>query len=435
MNPYNNRCQVLRQTVSDVTFSFAKHIASLSQENNFDEDKFIQQLICREHFQKARKIMFREFLLTVRLQTSVLILLACSCFFTYTATAQATAGQIDVKILARGLHHPWGMAFLPDGRMLVTERIGRLRIVTPDGRISGPVKGVPTVFSEQQGGLLDVALDPNHAANRLIYLSYAEPAGAAASTAVASAELVGNSLKNLKVIFRQEPKTIGGQHFGSRLVFASDGNLFITLGDRGSHMEDAQNLDNHIGTIIRIRPDGAIPDDNPFAKNAKAKPEIWSYGHRSIQGAAIYPETGELWIHEHGPRGGDEINIPKAGKNYGWPKANYGVHYSMAPIKDEHAEQGFEEPIHYWTPSVAPSGMLFYNGDLFPRWKGNLFVGTLAGRHLIRMTISNNKILNEEQLLQNTLRFRDVEQGPDGAIYLLTDEDDGKILKITPAAQ
>lgn len=379
--------------------------------------------------------MFRGFLLKIRLQTSVLILLACSCFLVSTTYAKPTAGQTDVKILARGLHHPWGIAFLPDGSMLVTERIGRLRIVTPDGRLSEPVKGVPVVFSEQQGGLLDVALDPNHTANRLIYLSYAEPAGSSASTAVAKAELVDNSLKNLKVIFRQEPKTIGGQHFGSRLVFAADGNLFITLGDRGSHMEDAQNLDNHIGTIIRIRPDGSIPDDNPFAKDAKAKPEIWSYGHRSIQGAAIHPETGELWIHEHGPRGGDEINIPKPGKNYGWPKANYGVHYSMAPIKDEHAEQGFEEPIYYWTPSVAPSGMLFYTGSLFPRWKGNLFVGTLAGRHLIRMTVSNDKILSEEQLLQNTMRFRDVEQGPDGAIYLLTDEEDGKILKMTPAAQ
>lgn len=358
--------------------------------------------------------------------------LSSSYFFSSTAQAQRIQTEFDVRLVAEGLQFPWGMALMPDGNVLVTEKIGQLRIITPDGRVSAPVKGAPAVFVQQQGGLLDVALDPEFSKNRLIYLSYAEPEGHKASTAVARAELIDGRLEKLHVIFRQLPKTEGGVHFGSRLAFAPDGNLFITLGDRGDYMDEAQQLGNHIGKIIRIRPDGSVPADNPFVNDPKAKPEIWSYGHRSVQGAAIHPKTGELWIHEHGPKGGDEINIPQPGKNYGWPKASYGVHYNMVPIKDEHAGQGFEEPIHYWTPSIAPSGMVFYTGNQFPGWRGSLFVGALAGRHVSRLPTDGKKILGEEQLLTNTVRFRDVEQGPDGALYLLTDEENGKLLKITP---
>lgn len=362
---------------------------------------------------------------------TLLFALNFSLFFA-SAHAQRIQTEFDVRLVAEGLLFPWGMAFMPDGNVLVTEKIGQLRIITPDGRISAPVKGVPSVFAHQQGGLLDVTLDPDFANNRTIYLSYAEPEGSVASTAVAKAELKGDSLENVRVIFRQLPKTPGGVHFGSRLVFAPDGNLFITLGDRGNYPEEAQQLDNYFGKIIRIRPDGTAPVDNPFVNDAKAKPEIWSYGHRSVQGAAIHPKTGALWIHEHGPKGGDEINIPQPGKNYGWPKASYGVHYDLTPIKDEHAEQGFEEPVHHWTPSIAPSGMVFYDGKLFPAWRGSLFAGALVGRQVVRLSVDDKNVRSEEKLLLNTLRFRDVEQGPDGALYLLTDEENGKLLKLTP---
>jgi len=362
----------------------------------------------------------------------ILLAIAFSLTVSLSAHAQRLQTEFDVRLVAEGLQFPWGMAFMPDGNVLVTEKVGRLRIITPDGKASEPIKGVPAVFFQQQGGLLDVALDPEFAKNRLIYLSYAEPEGSRAGTAVARAELKDGSLENVQVIFRQIPKVLGSVHFGSRLAFAPDGNLFITLGDRGNYMEEAQNLSNHIGKIIRIKPDGSVPSDNPFVNHPQAKPEIWSYGHRSMQGATIHPQTGALWIHEHGPKGGDEINIPQAGKNYGWPKANYGTHYDGTPIKNEHAAQGFEEPIHYWVPSIAPSGMVFYTGKLFPAWRGNLFVGALAGRQLVRLTTGDNKILSEERLLTDTLRFRDVEQGPDGALYLLTDEDNGKLLKLSP---
>jgi len=362
--------------------------------------------------------------------TMILSALGTLCFLS-SAHAQYAPTAFKVEVITSGLNHPWGMAFLPSGQLLVTERVGRLRIISPDGNISGPLQNVPPVFSKGQGGLLDVVLDPGFSNNRIIYLSYAEPQGNKVGTAVAKAKLGDAALENVEVIFRQHPKTKGGDHYGSRLVFAPDGNLFITLGDRSRYMDEAQQLDNHLGKLVQIQRDGSAPKNNPFVKNPEAMPEIWSYGHRHIQGAAIHPETGRLWIHEHGPRGGDEINIPQPGKNYGWPKASYGVHYSMMPIKDEHAEQGFEEPIYYWTPSIAPSGMLFYTGKLFPEWRNNLFIGALAGQHLVRLVTKGNKIVREERLLENSARIRDVAQGPEGALYLLTDEKNGKLIKIT----
>ena len=355
-----------------------------------------------------------------------------SLFFASLTHAEQPKVPFTVEILTSGLNHPWSMAFLPDGRILISERAGRLRIVMADGSPSEPtISGLPNLLARDQGGLLGIALDPDFARNQQLYFSYTEQQGNIAGTAVARAKLVGNQLKDVQVIFRQSPKTDGTKHFGSRLVVAPNGNLFVTLGDRFTYMDQAQQLDNHIGKLIRIRKDGSVPTDNPFTKLSVAKPEIWSYGHRHIQGAAIHPGTGVLWIHEHGPRGGDEINIPLPGKNYGWPLASYGMHYSMEPIKDEHAEQGFEEPVYYWNPAIAPSGMMFYRGNLFPEWKGNLFIGSLVGRHLVRLVVDSNRVISEEKLLMNQARIRDVAEGPDGAIYLLTDDTNGLLLKLS----
>ncbi|MBX3534272.1 MAG: PQQ-dependent sugar dehydrogenase [Xanthobacteraceae bacterium] len=346
--------------------------------------------------------------------------------------------QISVEVIASGLQNPWGLAFLPDGRALVTERPGRLRIIGKDNKLSDPVTGVPEVAAVGQGGLLDVALSPNFVKDNLVFLSFAEPRGAnGSSTSVARGKFVEKdgkaSLEDVKVIFRQEPARPGGFHFGSRLVFARDGNLFITTGERNLKTP-AQELSNHIGKIIRVTPDGGVPKDNPFVKNKDAKPEIWSYGHRNVQGAVLHPQTGKLWIVEHGPRGGDEINIPEAGKNYGWPVIGYGIDYSGAKIHESTHKEGMEQPIHYWTPSIAPSGAMFYTGDLFPEWKGNLFTGSLVFTSLYRVELNGEKFVKEEALLEAAGdRIRDVRQAPDGAIWLLTDARNGKVLRLTPA--
>ena len=341
--------------------------------------------------------------------------------------------RFRVVTLTNALEHPWGLAFLPDGRMLVTERPGRLRIVEQDGTLSAPIAGVPAVAADGQGGLLDVALAPDFAQSRTIYLSYSEPGdGGSAGTSVARARLRDNGLENVQVVFRQEPKVSGGAHFGSRLVFARDGNLFITTGDR-QNRPFVQDLTKLQGKVVRIRPDGSIPPGNPFVNREGARPEIWSYGHRNIQGAALHPETGQLWTVEHGARGGDELNAPKAGKNYGWPVITYGRDYSGAPIGEGQRKEGMEQPVHYWDPSIAPSGLMFYTGNRFPNWRGNLFVGALGFQLLARLELDGERVRAEEQLIEDmNRRIRAVVQGPDGFIYLLTDESDGRIMRLEP---
>ncbi len=340
-------------------------------------------------------------------------------------------GQIKVETVAQGLDQPWGFAFLPDGRMLVTEKRGRLRIVAKDGVISEPIEGVPEVIAHGQGGLLDVALDPAFAENGLVYLSYSEPGEEGAGTAVARGKLGERRLENVEVIFRQKPKVSGGNHFGSRLAFSPDGKLFVTLGDRFK-FDPAQDLANDIGKIVRINPDGSIPEDNPFVGQEGKLPEIWSYGHRNAQGAAIHPVTGKLWESEFGPFGGDELNIPEAGKNYGWPVVSWGKHYDGTDIPDPPEHPEFADAIYHWNPVISPSGMTFYTGDAIPGWKGNLILSGLSSRSITRLELDEEKVVGEERIpIRN--RIRDVAQGPDGALYALTDAGNGKILKLTPA--
>lgn len=349
------------------------------------------------------------------------------------------AGAVHVTTVAEGLAHPWALAFLPDGDMLVTERAGRLRHVSGDGVLSEPLAGVPAVDARGQGGLLDVALDPDFAANRLVYLSFAEAGDGGNGTAVARGVLRPDNagLDGVEVIFRQQPKVDSTGHFGSRLVFDGDGNLFVTLGDRQAsrHRGEAQNLGSHIGKIVRVRPDGAVPPDNPFVGRGDALPEIWAYGVRNVQAAALHPQTGALWEIEHGPRGGDELNVIRPGANYGWPVVSLGVEYSGFTVGDGLATAAWmEDAIHSWTPVIAPSGMLFYSGEAFPEWQGDLFVGGLASTALVRLELDGERVVREERLLEPLgLRIRDVAQGPDGALYVATDESDGQILRIAPA--
>ncbi|HVY58650.1 MAG TPA: PQQ-dependent sugar dehydrogenase [Xanthobacteraceae bacterium] len=356
------------------------------------------------------------------------------------ATAQTfrtSAGEIKVETVARGLSHPWSLAFLPDGRMLVTERPGRMRFVSRDGTLSPPFSGIPKLYVRQQAGLLDVALDRDYANNHTLYFCYIEPADGGGREAVDRARVVEGErprLEDVQRIFQQRGPAGQGLNMGCRIAQGADGNLFVTLGDHFQYRDLAQNLDDDIGKIVRIRPDGSVPPDNPFVDRKGARPEIWTYGNRNPQGLAFDPKSGKLWEIEHGPRGGDEVNIIEPGRNYGWPVIGYGVDYSGAKIHESTHKAGMEQPLKYWVPSIAPSGLAFYEGDLFPAWRGNLFLGALAGELLVRLTVEGNKVTHEERLLhQLGERIRDVRQGPDGALWLLTDNSNGRILRLAPA--
>jgi glucose/arabinose dehydrogenase len=336
--------------------------------------------------------------------------------------------QVEV---AQGLEHPWGLAFLPDGRMLVTERPGRLRIVSRDGTLSEPLAGVPQVRDGGQGGLLDVALSPLFDQDRLIYLSFSEPGAGGASTAVARGQLGERGLEGRHTIWRQQPKVGSSLHWGSRLVFRPDGTLFVTLGDRGAR-DYAQDLSNTLGKIVRINSDGTIPRDNPFVGRDGVRPEIWSYGHRNVQGATL-DARGQLWTVEHGARGGDELNNPQPGRNYGWPIITYGVDYSGVKIGVGTARPGMEQPLYYWDPVIAPSGATFYSGNAFADWRGDLLVGSLNPRGLVRLRLAAGRVTDEiHYVIDPGERVRDVRQGPDGMIYVLTDSSRGRIVRLEP---
>ncbi|HZP87808.1 MAG TPA: PQQ-dependent sugar dehydrogenase [Burkholderiales bacterium] len=356
------------------------------------------------------------------------------------ANAQATLKSsrtqlynVKLVILAIGLENPWSLAFLPDGRMLVTERVGRLRLLDANGKALATVSGLPKIAEIGQGGLMDVALHPQFSDNHLVYLSYAGRGDGGYGTEVVRGKLVENRLEDVRVIFKMEPKSQSGVHFGSRLVFDGKGHLFITLGDRGNK-DRAQRLDDDAGSIVRLNDDGSIPQDNPFTKQAGARPELYTKGNRNVQGAAMHPDSGQLWADEHGPQGGDELNIIRAGANYGWPLVTAGVNYGTGTkIGEATSKAGMEQPIYTWSPSIAPSGMTFYTGDRFPQWKGNLLIGALRGRALVRLTLRGEAVQSEERMLVNDVgRIRDVRVGPDGLIYLLTDSSDGLLVRVEP---
>ena len=341
--------------------------------------------------------------------------------------------DVEVSVVTDGLSHPWGLAFLPDGDILITERRGSLRLVRDGALLPDPVAGLPPIDQHGQGGLLDVALHPDFSSNRLVYLSYAGRGDDGYSTEVLRGRLEGDSLADVEVIFRATPKTDGKRHFGSRLLFGPDGKLYVSLGDRGDR-PSAQDLASHNGSLLRLNPDGSVPADNPFVGRDGAQPEIWAYGNRNMQGMALRA-NGQIWTHEHGPQGGDEVNLMRAAVNYGWPVITNGRNYGIGTkIGEGEQKAGMAQPVHHWVPSIAPSGMAFYNGDAFPAWKGDLFVGSLKFGLLVRLTLKGDEIVAEERMLDDAYgRIRAVAEGPDGLLWLLTDERNGKLLKLTPA--
>ena len=399
---------------------------------------------------QARKFSRSKMLFTQQIQG--LLAIVFIAFYTLGQTAEVQAQPIRTETVASGLQNPWGLAFLPDGRFLVTERPGRLRVVEADGKLGPPLAGLPKIAAGGQGGLLDVLLDADFARNRQLYLCFSEPAvsGNANSTALARATLRADSarLENLKVIFSQKPKVVSSAHFGCRIVESrtpglggeADGKLFLTLGERFSRKDDAQKLDNHLGKIVRINKDGTVPPDNPFVGTAGALPEIWSYGHRNPQGAVLTPD-GVLWVHEHGPQGGDEINLPQAGANYGWPVVTFGENYGGGKIGEGLTHKtGMVQPLHYWVPSIAPSGMAFLTSERYGKaWQGNLFVGSLKFAYLDRVELSQpyiGQVERESRLLtEKGERIRDVRQGPDGLLYVLTDSPNGQLIRLLPDAE
>ena len=380
-----------------------------------------------------RRIWLHSGLLAASLAGATLAAAGCAPGAAQERIFESEKQRFRVTTITRGLEHPWGLAFLPDGAMLVTERPGRLRLIREGVLDPVPIAGVPEVAASGQGGLLDVVLHPEFTRTRLVYLSYAGKGRGGAGTEVARARLTDGRLEGLETIFAVEPKSRGGRHFGSRLAFDAEGHLYITTGERGDS-ERAQDLADAAGSVVRLTADGGVPDDNPFLGRADARPEIFSYGHRNPQGLARHPVSGRIWAVEHGPRGGDEVNVIRAGANYGWPVITYGVSYIGVPIGEGTAKPGMAQPATYWVPSISPSGMAFYTGEAFPAWRGNLFVGALSGEVLVRLEIDGERVVHEERLLQALgARIRDVRQGPDGRLYLLTDESDGALLRLDPA--
>jgi glucose/arabinose dehydrogenase len=367
----------------------------------------------------------------------ILLIGTAACFNTWAQDRSSVISSekqaFRLVTLLNGLENPWSLAFLPNGQMLVTERAGRLRLVSQDFKLNPkPIDGLPEVVAQGQGGLFDVVLHPQYAQNGWIYWAYNAPGQGGWGTAMARGKLQGHRMTDVQVLFSMQPKTRSSHHFGGRIVFDQAGFLYLTLGDRGDK-DRAQKLNDHAGSVIRLHDDGRVPEDNPFVKREGALAEKWTLGNRNMQGAAVHPQTGQLWTHEHGPQGGDEVNVMRSGLNYGWPVITYGVNYGLGTkIGVGQAKVGLEQPLHAWVPSIAPSGMAFVSGSHFPQWQGNLLVGALRGQMLVRLTLDGEKVLGEERLLQGRSRLRDVRMGPDGFVYLLTDEAQGALLRLEP---